>query len=86
LVAWCDDPTVAGYTLTHREGCHKLAVLVTWTVDGKTIGTATFLVHEEFVVENKKDFHQRLFMGPLSIDAALGTVSLDYWDAICTGL
>ncbi|WP_328641831.1 hypothetical protein [Streptomyces canus] len=84
LVAWCDDPTVAGYTLTRREGCHKLAVLVRWTADGKTVGTATFLVREEFVVENKKEFRERLFMSPLSIDAALGTVSLDYWDAICT--
>ncbi|MGI5375219.1 hypothetical protein ACQEV2_13420 [Streptomyces sp. CA-251387] len=84
LVPWCDDPTVSGYTITRREGCHKLAVLIRWTVDNKTVGTATFMVREEFLLENKKEWRERLFMSPLSIDAALGTVSLEYWDAICT--
>ncbi|MFF4351657.1 hypothetical protein [Streptomyces sp. NPDC001530] len=84
LVPWCDDPNVSGYTITRREGCNKLAVVIRWEHDGKTVGTAIFAVREEILLENKAVFRERMFMSPLSLDASLGTVSLDYWDAICT--
>ncbi|WP_328668406.1 hypothetical protein [Streptomyces sp. NBC_00328] len=84
LVSWCDDPTVSGYTITRREGCHKLAAVVRWEQGGKTVGTAIFAVREEILLENKAVFRERMFMSPLSLDASLGTVSLDYWDAVCT--
>ncbi|WP_327415674.1 golvesin C-terminal-like domain-containing protein [Streptomyces sp. NBC_01233] len=84
LVSWCNDPSVTGYTVTRREGCHKLAVLTRWEKDGKTIGTAVFMVREETVVSNSKDFHQRMFVSPMSISPNLGTIKLDYWDALCT--
>ncbi|MER6369969.1 hypothetical protein ABT255_16580 [Streptomyces mirabilis] len=84
LVSWCDDPTVSGYTITRREGCNKLAVVIRWDHNGETVGTAVFAVREEILLENKAVFRERMFMSPLSLDASLGTVSLDYWDAICT--
>ncbi|WP_329364774.1 hypothetical protein [Streptomyces sp. NBC_01483] len=83
-MSWCDDPTVSGYTITRREGCNKLAVVIRWEHNGETVGTAIFAVREEILLENKAVFRERMFMSPLSLDASLGTVSLDYWDAICT--
>ncbi|MFJ2598656.1 golvesin C-terminal-like domain-containing protein [Streptomyces erythrochromogenes] len=84
LVSWCNDPNVTGYTVTRREGCHKLAVLTRWEKDGKTVGTAVFMVREETLVSNSKDFYQRMFVSPMSISPNLGTIKLDYWDALCT--
>ncbi|MFE2477742.1 hypothetical protein [Streptomyces sp. NPDC059389] len=84
LVSWCNEPNVTGYTLKRREGCHKLAVLTRWEKDGKTIGTAVFLVREETLVSNSASFEQRLFISPMSISPELGNVTLDYWDALCT--
>ncbi|MEW2373374.1 hypothetical protein AB0940_28975 [Streptomyces sp. NPDC006656] len=84
IVPWCNDPSVTGYTITRREGCHKLAVLTRWEKDGKTVGTAVFLVREETVLSNSKSFDQRMFISPMSISPELGAVTLDYWDALCT--
>ncbi|MER5811758.1 hypothetical protein ABT143_26830 [Streptomyces sp. NPDC002033] len=83
LVSWCNDPSVTGYTITRREGCHKLAVLTRWEKDGKTVGTAAFMVREETVVSNSAEFYQRTFISPMSISPTLGAVTLDYWDALC---
>ncbi|MFF4247459.1 hypothetical protein ACFYY2_23750 [Streptomyces sp. NPDC001822] len=84
LVSWCDNADVSGYTLTRREGCHKLAVLIRWEHDGKTVGTAVFMVRQEILLENKAASREKLFMGALSIDTTLGPVTLDYWDATCS--
>ncbi|MFD9371028.1 hypothetical protein ACFWA6_25465 [Streptomyces sp. NPDC060020] len=84
LVSWCNDPSVTGYTLQRREGCHKLAVLARWEKDGKPIGTAVFMVREETLLSNSASFDQRMFISPMSISPELGTVKLDYWDALCT--
>ncbi|MER5730315.1 hypothetical protein ABT084_18605 [Streptomyces sp. NPDC002138] len=84
IVPWCNDPSVTGYTLTRREGCHKLAVLTRWEKDGKTVGTAVFLVREETFLSNSVSFDQRIFISPMSISPELGAVTLDYWDALCT--
>ncbi|OIJ85833.1 DNRLRE domain-containing protein [Streptomyces sp. MUSC 93] len=88
LVSWCSDPTVGGYTLTCREGCHKVGVVVDWwqisnNQPPKHIGTAIFLVREEMKLDNKGEWLQRNFIAPLDIQSSLGTVSLDYWDAAC---
>jgi hypothetical protein len=90
LVSWCSDPAIGGYTLTRREGCHKVGVVADWwqistNQPPKHIGTAIFLVREEMKLDNKGEWHQRNFISPLSIDGALGTVTLDYWDATCGG-
>ncbi|MFE2563623.1 hypothetical protein, partial [Streptomyces mirabilis] len=42
------------------------------------------IIGHKILLENKAVFRERMFMSPLSLDASLGTVSLDYWDAICT--
>ncbi|MEQ6028071.1 DNRLRE domain-containing protein [Streptomyces salinarius] len=90
LVSWCSDPQIGGYTVTRREGCHKLGVVVQWirvstNKPPQLIGTAVFFVREEMKLENKGEWTQRNFIRPLSIDAALGSVTLDYWDASCAG-
>ncbi|MBO0513037.1 DNRLRE domain-containing protein [Streptomyces beijiangensis] len=90
LVTWCSDPAIGGYTLTRTEGCHKIGVVVDWwqistNQPPKHIGTAIFLVREEMKLDNKAEWHQRNFISPLSIDGALGTVTLDYWDVTCGG-
>ncbi|MEV7001743.1 hypothetical protein AB0N62_29150 [Streptomyces sp. NPDC093982] len=90
LIPWCADPTTRGYTLTRREGCHKVGVVADWwkissNEPPKHIGTAIFLVREEMKLDNKGEWYQRNFISPLSIDGALGTVTLDYWDATCGG-
>ncbi|MDQ1010046.1 hypothetical protein QFZ82_004531 [Streptomyces sp. V4I23] len=90
LVSWCSDPAIGGYTLTRREGCHKVGVVADWwqisnNQPPKHIGTAIFLVREEMKLDNTGAWHQRNFIAPLSIDGALGTVTLDYWDATCGG-
>ncbi|WNI22745.1 hypothetical protein [Streptomyces sp. ITFR-16] len=84
LVSWCDDPDVSGYTITRREGCHKLAVLINWVVDGKPFGTAVFLVRQEMLLENKGSWREKLFVSALSVDATLGPVTLEYWDSTCS--
>ncbi|MFC7797340.1 hypothetical protein ACFUIZ_35145 [Streptomyces cinereoruber] len=55
----------------------------------KLIGTATFLAREEIKLNTKgakgAEWLQQNTIAPLSIDGALGTVTLDYWDASCGG-
>ncbi|GGU44001.1 DNRLRE domain-containing protein [Streptomyces violascens] len=90
LVPWCSAPTTSGYTLTRREGCHKVGVVVDWwristNQPPQHIGTAIFLVREEMKLDNKGEWLQRNFISPLSIDGDLGTVTLDYWDTNCGG-
>ncbi|GAA5207667.1 DNRLRE domain-containing protein [Streptomyces thinghirensis] len=94
LVPWCSDPTIGGYTLTRNEGCHKIGVVAQWwristNQPPKLIGTATFLAREEIKLNTKgpkgAEWLQQNTIAPLSIDGALGTVKLDYWDASCGG-
>ncbi|MFD4863514.1 DNRLRE domain-containing protein [Streptomyces atratus] len=94
LVPWCNDPTVGGYTLTRDEGCHKIGVVAQWwrispNEPPKLIGTAIFLVREEIKLNTKgtkgAEWLQQNTIAPLSIDGALGTVTLDYWDVTCGG-
>ncbi|MFC4891275.1 DNRLRE domain-containing protein [Streptomyces beijiangensis] len=94
LVPWCSDPLTGGYTLTRDEGCHKIGVVVDWwqistNQPPKHIGTAAFLVREEIKLNTKgpkgAEWLQQNTIAPLSIDGALGTVTLDYWDANCGG-
>ncbi|MFK4693617.1 DNRLRE domain-containing protein [Streptomyces pristinaespiralis] len=94
LVPWCNDPTVGGYTLTRDEGCHKIGVVAQWwristNEPPKLIGTAMFLVREEIKLNTKgtkgAEWLQQNTIAPLSIDGALGTVTLDYWDVTCGG-
>ncbi|WP_328664387.1 golvesin C-terminal-like domain-containing protein [Streptomyces sp. NBC_00328] len=89
LVTWCSQTGLTWtYTIERREGCLAFTTIVHWTKkdpDGAVeTASAAFNVFVETKTENKATFKERMSIVPVDMDAALGSVSLDYWDTPCT--
>ncbi|MFF4732080.1 Tat pathway signal protein [Streptomyces mirabilis] len=89
LVSWCAQVGLTQtYTVERREGCLAFTTLVHWTkkdADGVVeTASAAFNVFVETKTANTATFTERMSIVPVDMDAALGAVSLDYWDTPCT--